>query len=98
MLLTFSFSVSALYADERGKNDWLMENIGEVVDAVFIGNKKSFLLSEDNLLTLFDNQIEKSIWRKELPNSGDESYTLRHVDDRLIAYSNERALMINVAG
>ena len=35
----FSISTSALYADEKGKNEWMLENIGEVVDAVFVGKK-----------------------------------------------------------
>jgi hypothetical protein len=28
-----------IYVDERGKNEWTLENIGEVTDAVFVGKK-----------------------------------------------------------
>lgn len=41
----------------------------------------------------------KPAWRKELPSSiSGESYMLRHVDDNLIAFSNERAIMTNTQG
>lgn len=87
-----------MYADQKGKNDWMIENIGEVTDAVFIGNKQSYFLSDDNLLTLFDNGNKVSIWRKQLPSHNSESYALRHIDDTLFALSNERALIINLNG
>jgi hypothetical protein len=37
--LLLAFSADALHADERGKYDWVQENIGNVVDAVFLGKK-----------------------------------------------------------
>jgi len=37
--LLIAFSADALHADERGKFDWVQENIGNVVDAVFLGKR-----------------------------------------------------------
>ena len=88
-----------IYIDERGKNEWTIENIGEVTDAVFVGKKQSYMLSDDNLLTYFANTAMKPVWRKELPtNSVDDTYSLRYINDLIIALSNDRAIMINPAG
>jgi hypothetical protein len=63
-------AVSALYSDERGKNDWSVESIGEVVDVAFLPRQQSFMLSDDNLLTFFKRTQEpEPTWRKQLPTS-----------------------------
>jgi len=74
--------------------------VGLVVDTVFVGSKQAYMLSDDNLLTYFSNMVSaKPAWRKELPTTvGGESYKLIHVDETLIAYSNERAIMLNTNG
>ena len=36
---TLLVSTLAIYADEKGKNEWLIENIGEVKDAIMINSQ-----------------------------------------------------------
>lgn len=94
-----SATVSAIYADEKGKNEWVIQNIGEVVDAVFIGGGRSYMLSDDNLLSYFNNTASgEAQWRKQLPTNDGETYQLRHMDMSLVAYSSERALMVTTQG
>ena len=70
----FTMAAKAIHADEKGKNDWSKENIGNVIDAVFLGNKQSYMLSDDNLLTYFANTAQQPLWRKELPTQFNEAY------------------------
>ena len=63
-----------MYENERGKNDWKIETLGEVADLVFIGSQQSYILSTDGLLTLFDNSLQVTIWRKQLPVNENEFY------------------------
>lgn len=56
------------------------------------------MLSADGLLSLFDNQFQNVAWRKQLPVNELESYKVRNMGRNLIAYSDERALMINSSG
>lgn len=34
----FTIVANALHFDEKGKNEWMLENIGEVKDVVFVGS------------------------------------------------------------
>ena len=87
-----------MYENERGKNDWKIETLGEVSDVVFIGSQQSYILSTDGLLTLFDNAFQSTVWRKQLPVNERESYSMRHLGRNLVVHSDERAIMINSAG
>lgn len=57
------------------------------------------MLSDDNLLTYFSNTALKPVWRKELPTSSEsEAYSLKYINDLVVAISDDRAIMINPAG
>jgi hypothetical protein len=70
----FAIVANALHFDEKGKNEWMLENIGEVKDVVFVGSAQSYMLSDDNLLTYFADTKQKSTWRKDLPTLTGETY------------------------
>ena len=76
LLVTLIVStVNSIYADEKGKNEWAIQNIGEVVDAVFVGGGRSYILSDDNLLSYFNNTASgEPQWRKQLPTNDGEAY------------------------
>ena len=38
ILAAFAVISRALYADEKGKNEWKIENLGEVSDAILINS------------------------------------------------------------
>jgi hypothetical protein len=45
----------AIYADEKGKNEWLIENLGQVTDAILLNSQQSYILSEDAVITHLDS-------------------------------------------
>lgn len=91
-------STCAIYADERGKNEWSIENFGEINDAILINSQLSYILSVDGVLTHFDSLAQRTLWRRQLPQNGEETFTLRNVGRNILALSNERAILINSAG
>jgi len=38
ILAAIAATSSAIYADEKGKNEWLIENLGEVTDAILVNS------------------------------------------------------------
>ena len=38
LLATIAATTMAIYADEKGKNEWLIENLGEVTDAILLNS------------------------------------------------------------
>ena len=88
----------AIYADEKGKNEWLIENLGQVTDAILLNSQQSYILSEDAVITHLDSQTQQTVWRKQLPQNSNESYRIRNVGRNILAFSDDRGIMLNSAG
>ena len=59
--------VEAIYAQDRGKNEWHVETLGEITDAVLFADSQAYTLSNDGLLTLFNTSTQAIEWKKQLP-------------------------------
>ncbi len=88
-----------MYEREKGKKDWKIENLGEIEDLRYIENSNLvYTLSKKGLVTLFDTEKEKILWKKRLPEpKAGDSYHLRYLSRNLLVYSKERAIMMNSA-
>ena len=89
---------NAIYATDRGKNEWHVETLGELSDTILFAAGQAYTLSTDGLLTLFDTNNQKIEWKKQLPQGQHEEYRLRHFRRNLVAHSDERVAMFNSAG
>ena len=83
-----STGVAGLYREDKGKNEWYREMLGELDDAIVLGDNAFYTLSTNGLLTLFDANRNMSTWKKKLPQGEHENYRLRHIGRNLIAYSD----------
>lgn len=103
-------SVQAIYEKEKGLNDWHIENIGEVRNLKFVEpldeDKESdsvYTISKDGLLSLFNTETQKFVWKKKLTGSAaaegdDEEYNFRYLSRNLLVHSQKRAMLVNTAG
>jgi len=94
-LLTSAF---ALLEREKGKNDWHLENIGELSDLVVLEDNLVYTLSTDGIVTLFNVDRQTMKWKKTLPRNIGESFAMRHLGRNLLVHSNDRMMLINSAG
>ena len=46
--------VQAMFENEKGKQDWHIETLGELSDMILLGDQQAYTLSTDGLLTMFD--------------------------------------------
>ena len=54
----------AIYSTDKGKNEWHVETLGEISDAILFADNQAYTLSTDGLLTLFDTNTQAIQWKK----------------------------------
>ena len=59
--------VQGMYENEKGKNDWHIETLGEIEDMILFKDHSSYTLSSDGLLTMFDAATQTMLWKKQMP-------------------------------
>ena len=91
--------VHGMYESDKGKNDWHIETLGEISDMILYADHKSYTLSTDGLLTMFDTTTQTMLWKKQMSQAQfGEQYRLRHVSKNVLVYSDERATMFGANG
>ena len=59
---------SCLFERDKGMNDWKIENLGNLTDLKFLDESQLiYTFSNNGVLTLFDTNAKKIVWKKELP-------------------------------
>jgi hypothetical protein len=57
----------AIFEKNKGINEWHIENLGNLQDVKFVEETpQMYAISKDGLLSFFDSETQKFIWRKKL--------------------------------
>jgi hypothetical protein len=70
LVIILPTSIYGMYEKDKNLHDWRIESLGSLTDLKFIEDSALvYTLADNGVLALFDTNLQKVLWRKEMPVS-----------------------------